>query len=95
MSGEEDDSQSNLPVGDHVCCVGGREEILRTLFLSFSHFCDPPTAQRCHANVNKQTQEKAFFSSIPLIHRAKLHANDANETLAVCDCYLATFVIRC
>lgn len=22
VSREEDDSQSNLPVGDHVCCVG-------------------------------------------------------------------------
>lgn len=37
VSREEDDSQSNLPVGDHVCCVGvkGGEEIQRTLFCSF------------------------------------------------------------
>lgn len=81
VSREEDDSQPNLPVGDHVCCVGvkGREEIQRTLFCSFSHSLETPTAQQCHTNENKSTLN--FFFSNPkskdvvLLHRVVLHAD--------------------
>lgn len=91
VSREEDDSQSNLPVGDHICCVGvkGWEEIQRTVFSSFSHFSWSThslgilTSQQCHTNENKNTTKivlpsKLKSKDVVLFHRAILHSEEAS-----------------
>lgn len=52
MSKEEDDSAANLPVGDHVCCVGVRGGAI----LGFNHFLTRLTSVR-------ETQQQAFQAS--------------------------------
>lgn len=86
MSREEDDSQSNLPVGDHVCCVGVK---LRSYRGHYSVLCltfdGPRTALRLPQLNNvtlmrTKTLGEIVFPSKPkskdvvLHHRLVLHA---------------------
>lgn len=82
---EENDSQSNLPVGDCVCCVGGREraEMQRTLFYSLSHtFCGllialrlpQLTRTKCSKNsFSLKTQIQRWRTASQLLFKHAIH----------------------
>ena len=100
VSREEDDSQSNLPVGDHVCWVGvkGGAEIQRTV-LFFSHFwwsthsLETPTALQCHTTEKKNSVKNSFPSKcnkgVALPHTVVLQCTAQGYIVSVWTCLLS------